>query len=50
MVEELNIMEHWLHDTDGGQPKYAQKNLSRFHFVDNQSNINWHGTELLSLR
>jgi hypothetical protein len=30
-------MEHWWSDTDGGNLKYGQINLSQWHFVQNKS-------------
>jgi hypothetical protein len=36
-------MEDWWNDTDRGKPKYAEKNISLYHFVLHKSHMDWPG-------
>jgi len=36
-------MQEWWNDNDRGKSKYAEKNLSHYHFVDLKSHINRSG-------
>ena len=38
-------VERWWNGTDGGKPKYLEKNLSQHHFVRHKSHMDWSGIE-----
>jgi hypothetical protein len=38
-------IEHWWTDTDRETPKYSEKHLSKCHFVQHKSYMDWPGIE-----
>jgi len=43
MIDEEMNAGHWQNDKDRGKPKYSEKNLSKCHFVQCKSQMDWNG-------
>jgi hypothetical protein len=38
-------IRHRWNDSEGAKPKYTEKDLSQFYFVQQKSHMDWHGVE-----
>jgi hypothetical protein len=50
VLDEWMSMERWWTDTETGNPKYSERNLSQRHYVHHKSHMDWPGIEQMPPR